>query len=86
MVTPVISVVSVKPLANYRLQVALSNGKVGVFDVSPYLDTGVFCELRDPDYFAKVRQFFIGVGWPNGQDISPGRIESEMQVSAKVSC
>ncbi|MGU9951580.1 MAG: DUF2442 domain-containing protein [Gammaproteobacteria bacterium WSBS_2016_MAG_OTU1] len=55
MVTPVISVVSVKPLENYRLQVALSNGKAGIFDVSPYLDTGVFC---DPDYFAKSSAIF----------------------------
>lgn len=79
MTKPYISVVSVKPLANYRLRVSLSNGKEGVFDVSPHLNKGVFKELRDPSYFKLVKLVFTGVGWPNGQDLSPIRIADDMR-------
>ncbi len=78
MTKPYIKVVSVKPLENYRLQVALSNGKKGVFDVSPYLDLGVFKQLKDPAYFALVKRVFTGVGWPCGQDLSPFDIAEDM--------
>lgn len=78
MMKPYISVVSVKPLPDYRLRVVLSDGRKGIFDVSPYLDKGVFRQLRDPAYFVRVKQVFTGVGWPNEQDISPFRIADEM--------
>jgi hypothetical protein len=73
-----IRVIIVEPLDNYRLHVHLSNGKTGVFDVSPYLDKGVFTELRDPQYFRRVRTAFGGVIWPHEQDFSPETIEYEL--------
>ena len=76
---PYITVVSVKPLENHRLRVALSNGKEGIFDVSPYLDIGVFKQLKNPAYFARVKTLHAGVGWPKGQDLGPLRIEGEMR-------
>ena len=79
MTKPYISVTSVKPLADYRLQVSLSDGRRGVFDVSPHLNKGVFKELRDPSYFKMVKLVFTGVGWPNGQDLSPIRIADDMR-------
>ena len=79
MTKPYLKVVSVKPLENYRLQVVMSNGKEGIFDVSPYLDIGVFKQLKDPAYFARVKKLFAGVGWPNGQDLGPLRIDDELR-------
>ena len=76
---PYLKVLSVKPLENHRLRVALSNGREGIFDVSPYLDIGVFKQLKKPAYFAKVKKLFAGVGWPNGQDLSPLKIDDEMR-------
>ena len=79
MTKPYIKVLSVKPLENYRLQVSLSNGREGVFDVSPYLDLGVFKQLKNPAYFSLVKPVFTGVGWPCGQDLSPIKIADEMR-------
>lgn len=79
MTKPYISVVSVKPLPGYRLQVALSDGRRGIYDVSPLLGRGVFKPLRDPAYFAKVKQVFTGVGWPGEEDISPFAIAEKMR-------
>ena len=54
----------------YRLRVAFDNGEVRLFDVAPYLDRGVFRELRDETYFRRVRPVWGGVEWPNEQDLS----------------
>ena len=37
-----VKVISVEPMADYKLKIELSNGRKGVFDVSPYIDKGVF--------------------------------------------
>lgn len=78
MTKPYISVVSVKPLPDYRLQVVLSDGRRGIYDMSPMLDRGVFKELKDPAYFARAKVFGSAVGWPNEQDISPFSIAEGM--------
>jgi Protein of unknown function (DUF2442) len=40
-----INVICAIPIKNYRLKIRLSNGRQGVFDVTPYLDKDVFREL-----------------------------------------
>jgi len=74
-----VKVISVDPMDNYKLEVELSNGKKGVFDVSPYIDKGVFVELKDLRYFRSVRPAYGGVMWPHEQDFSPETIECELQ-------
>ncbi len=73
-----IKVISAEPTENFVLHIHLSNGKTGLFDVSPYLDKGVFTELRDPQYFRRVRVAFGGVMWLHEQDFSPETIECEL--------
>lgn len=74
-----IRVVNVEPIENYQLKVRLSDGRQGLFDVKPYLDLGVFQELKDLSYFRSVKTAFGGVAWPNEQDLSPETIECEMR-------
>ena len=64
-------IATVKPLPQARLLLGFSNGEQRLFDASAYLDKGIFTQLRDPDYFDRVR--FVGghVEWPGGQDFSP---------------
>lgn len=64
---------------DYVLLVELSNGKKGFFDVKPYLDKGIFTELKDEGFFKSVRPAFGGVAWPHEQDFSVDTIEYEMQ-------
>ncbi len=61
----------VEPLDDYRIHVELVNGSQGTFDMRPYLEHGVFRELKDPDYFRQVRVVLGAVTWPHGQDIAP---------------
>jgi hypothetical protein len=50
-----------------------------VFDVSPYLDRGVFKELKDLKNFRRVYLAYGTVVWPHEIDIAPETIEMELQ-------
>lgn len=64
----------------YKLYVELSNGRCGFFDVSEYLDKGIFHQLSDIEYLKTVKENFAGICWPNGQDFSADTINHEMLV------
>lgn len=64
-------VIAVKANDDFSLDLKFGDGSVKRFDVKPYLDRGVFTELKDIHYFKKIRIAFGTVQWPNEQDISP---------------
>jgi hypothetical protein len=64
-------VVSVTPQDDYSLILAFDNGAQRVFDVRPYLDKGIFVELKDIYYFRQGRIAFNTVQWPHEQDFAP---------------
>ena len=72
-------VIDFEILPDYRIKVTLSNGKTGIFDVKPYLDKGIFKELKDYNYFRRARMEFGTITWPNEQDFSPETIEIKME-------
>ena len=67
----------VKPNPDYTLILTFTNGEVKVFDVKPYLDTGIFRELRDMSIFNSVKPFLGSVQWQNGQDFCPDTLYLE---------
>lgn len=75
----IVDVVAFEILPDYKIKVMLSNGSEGVFDVKPYLDKGIFKELRDYNYFKRARLIFGTIAWPNEQDFSPETIEIKME-------
>ncbi len=68
----------VRPLAGYRIYVELEDGRRGLFDVRPYLEHGVFRQLRDAHYFNQVGISLGAVTWPREQDIAPETLVEEM--------
>lgn len=69
---------TVKPLPNYRIYVEIEDGRKGIFDLKPYLDRGVFRQLKNVHYFNQVGILFGAVTWPNEQDIAPETLLAEM--------
>jgi hypothetical protein len=65
------SVVRVHPCENYYLELEFDTGEVRLFDVSPYLEMGVFRRLKDQSLFAKAYVAFETVCWPGDIDIAP---------------
>ncbi|WOG30135.1 DUF2442 domain-containing protein [Endozoicomonas sp. 8E] len=64
------AVKSVQALENYKLHIEFENDELKEFDVSPYLEKGIFVELKDINYFKQVRVSFGSIEWPNEQDFS----------------
>ena len=62
---------NVHPNPNYTLTILFNNGEKKNFDVKPYLDKGIFNELKDLKKFNSVRPFLGSVEWPGGQDFCP---------------
>lgn len=61
----------VQPLEDYKIYVEIESGEKGIFDLKPYLEKGVFKELKNVDYFNTVEIIYGAVTWSNGQDIEP---------------
>lgn len=61
----------VKPNSDYTLTLQFTNGETKSFDVRPYLDKGIFRELKDLGNFNAVRPFLGSVQWQTGQDFCP---------------
>lgn len=70
-------ITTVKPYPAHRLLLTFDNGEVRLFDVNPYLDLGIFKELRDPHCFNSVRSFLGSIQWANGQDLCPDTLYVE---------
>jgi hypothetical protein len=66
-----IGVTAVSPLNNYMLLLTFENGEQRRFDVKPYLDKGLFRELKTPEMFNTVRISFDSISWANNADIDP---------------
>ncbi|MBN1998027.1 DUF2442 domain-containing protein [candidate division KSB1 bacterium] len=67
----------VKPGSDYTLTLTFSNGEIRIFDVKPYLNIGIFKELRDKSRFNSVRAFLGSIQWKTGQDFCPDTLYLE---------
>jgi hypothetical protein len=68
---------SVLPQEDYMLQLTFANGKQGLFDMKPYLNTGVFKTLKDKELFNSVRVCASSIAWKNNVDIAPETLYNE---------
>ena len=66
-----LDVVRVEPQPGYRLHLEFENLEKRIFDVSPYLEKGVFSQLKDPSIFCRAYIEGGTVAWPGEIDIAP---------------
>ncbi len=74
-------VARVQTMPDYLLAVEFDNGEIKEFDVKPYLDIGVFRQLRKLAYFSKASSSLGTVTWPDGQDFCPDTIYNNSRSS-----
>lgn len=72
-----LAVKDVKPLADYKLLLTFSNDEVRILDMSPYLNKGIYAQLKDIEVFNRVRVSFDTIEWPNEADIDPEFVYDE---------
>lgn len=65
------AVKEVVPQPNYMLLLTFENGEKRQFDMKPYLDKGIFRELKDINLFYTVRISFDTIEWQNEADLDP---------------
>ncbi len=56
---------------DYQVELLFDNGEKRLFDMVPYLDLGVFAELKLQKLFETVHVSFDAVEWENGADLCP---------------
>ena len=69
-----IRIVEVQALDGHRIRLTLTDGRVGVIDLEPFLKGPVFTEIRrNPEAFRAVAVIEEAgtIGWPNGADLCP---------------
>ena len=58
------------PRPGHRLLLEFENGQTRLFDLTPWLDKGVFRALRDSPEFAQAKVVDGSVEWPGEIDLS----------------
>jgi hypothetical protein len=69
---------------NWVLSIVADDGRVGSFDVSPYLEYEAFEELRNHGEFSKVSNGGYFVEWDCGANLSADTIEAQWQLVGDV--
>lgn len=72
-----LAVVHVEPLPDYHLKLTFKNGEIRVFDMNPYLNMGIFNELKNVSMFNTVRVSFDTIEWENGAELDPETLFEE---------
>lgn len=73
-----VKITNIEVRENYSLFIELDNGKKGIFDAKPFLDKGIFKELRDLHYFTRFTNKGRSIEWVHEQDFSADTLEALM--------
>ena len=68
---------AVSPNSDYTMDLTFDNGEEKIFDVKPYLDKGIFKDLKDLKQFHSVKPFLGSIQWEGGQDLCPDTLYLE---------
>jgi hypothetical protein len=66
-----LAIKDVKVIGDYNLMLTFENGEKRKLDMLPYLDKGIFQELKDISVFKTVRISFDTIEWANEADLDP---------------
>ena len=70
--------------SDYTLTLTFDNNEVKIFDMKPYLNKGIFKELKDISLFKSVRPFLGSIQWKNGQDLCPDTLYLDSKKAEQV--
>ncbi len=69
-------IAEVVPQPNYTLFVRAEDGRTGLFDVKPYLDSEAFSPLREVSEFRRLHNGKYFIEWDCGADLSADTIDA----------
>jgi hypothetical protein len=65
------AVKAVSPKNNWQLELTFDTSEVRNFDMSRYLDHGIFSRLRNPALWQTAKVVHDSIEWPGGIDLDP---------------
>ncbi len=77
-------IIAVKPNSDYTLTLTFTNGEIKRFDVKPYLENGIFQELKDLSMFNTVTPYIGSIKWQNDQYFCPDTLYEESIPESKI--
>ncbi len=72
---------AVSVLSDFRLAVTFCDDRNGIVDCSAIQNCsnpGIYASLAEPSFFAQVKLDLGALTWPNGADLDPGWLHSEL--------
>jgi hypothetical protein len=76
------NIAQITPKDNYILHIITEDGKAGIFDVKPYLDSEAFAPLKDKSEFERIYNCKYFIAWDCGADLSVDTIRARWRESA----
>ena len=73
-------IAKVEPQPDWTLLITTEDGKIGSFDVQPYLRYEAFEALKDTSEFLNISNGGYFVEWHCGGDLSADTIEAKMSI------
>lgn len=74
------NIVEIIPQENYVLYVKADDGRTGLFDVKPLLESEAFSPLKDRSEFERVHNGKYFVEWDCGADLSADTIQARWKL------
>ncbi len=72
-------IIQVIPQENHLLFITTDTGQTGFFDVSPYLNSEAFLQLKDRQEFESISNGGYFIEWRCGADLSADTILAKLQ-------
>ena len=70
------TIAEITPKDDYVLYVKLDDGRSGLLDITPFLDSEVFAPLKNREEFERVHNGRYFIEWACGADLSADTIEA----------
>jgi len=77
------NIAEVIPKENHLLYIKADDGQVGLFDVTPYLESEAFAPLNDRSEFERIHNGKYFIEWECGADLSADTIEARWTPTTK---
>jgi hypothetical protein len=77
-------IVKITPNSNWTLTIVSDDGRIGVFDVTPYLEDEAFVSLKNGAEFMAISNGGYFVEWTCGADFSADTIEARWTVTGNI--
>ncbi|OGT33763.1 MAG: hypothetical protein A2W28_05790 [Gammaproteobacteria bacterium RBG_16_51_14] len=73
------NIAEIVPRDNYTLYIKAEDGKTGLFDVKPYLESEAFAPPKDRSEFERIHNGRYFVEWDCGADLSVDTIQARWE-------